>query len=249
METKRVNRIHVLCSETDEACLLKPASFLNYAQEIASDSADALGFGQNFLGPLGQAWILSRMKVDFLDYPSWRDDLDLWTWHRGEDGLFFIRDYKLVDGQGNTKIRATSSWVILDLKERKIVRSEAPCNPETICQETVYDDAADHKDTVCQKVRAPRGVEFEHVYDHVVRYSDIDKNGHTNNVQYTVWAMDCFDVRFLVENRLKSLEINFNREAMPGETVELHRYRENEATWYVEGLVDGAQSFIVRFSF
>lgn len=249
METRKIHNIHVVCAETDEACLLKPASFLNYAQEIASDSADSLGFGQEYFGPMGQAWILSRMKVDFLEYPSWRDDLTLASWHRGADGLFFIRDYDLRNAEGRTVIRGTSSWVILDLAERKIVRSDAPYREETICRDTVYSDAGDPKEIVCQKVRAPRDAVFEHVYDHVVRYSDIDKNGHTNNVQYTVWAMDSFDPKFLATNRLRSLEINFNREAMPGETVEIHRCRCDERTWYVEGKVDGVQSFIVRFIF
>jgi len=249
MDTKTVNNIHVTCYETDEACLLKPASFLNYAQEIAGNSADSLGFGQELLGPLGQAWILSRMKVEFLEYPAWQDDVKLISWHRGADGLFFIRDFDLEDAKGRTVVRGTSSWVIIDLGERKIVRSEAPCNEDTICRETIFADKEDPKDTVCQKIRAPRGVEPEHMYDHIVRYSDIDKNGHTNNVQYTVWAMDCFDPKFLVANRLKSLEINFNREAMPGETVGIYRIQENENTWYVEGKVDGVQSFIIRFTF
>jgi len=249
IEKKKITDIHVVCSETDEACLLKPASFLNYAQEIASASADLLGFGQIVLGPLNQAWVLTRMRADFIDYPKWQDDLKLVSWHRGLDGLFFIRDFNLMDQEGRTRVKATSSWVILDLAERKIMKSDLPCNAETICDETVYSEAAEQKDTVCQRVRAPRSLEFEHCFQHVVRYSDIDKNGHTNNVQYTVWAMDCFDPKFLINNRLKTLEINFNKEAMPGETVDLFRAQVDEKTWYVEGKVDGVQSFIVRFEF
>lgn len=248
-DKKLTTDIHVVCSETDEACLLKPASFLNYAQEIAGDSADMLGFGQKVLGPMGCAWVISRMKADFLEYPKWRDDLKLTSWHRGADGLFFVRDYCLADQNGKPMVLGTSSWVILDLNERKIVRSDLPNSEDTVCNETVYVDAEDHKDTVCQRLRLPKDVTMEPCCEHKVSYSDIDRNGHTNNVQYTVWAMDCLDLDFLLHNHVRTLEINFNKEAMPGETVLLSKGTADGKVWWVEGTVGGVQSFISKFTF
>lgn len=249
IEKKLTTPIHVVCSDTDEACFLKPASFLDYAQEIAGDSADALGFGQEVLGPMNCAWVISRMKADFYDYPQWRDDLKLTSWHRGADGPFFIRDYRLADQDGKVKVLGTSSWVIVDLAERKIVRSDLPMAEETICDETVYTEAEEHKDTVCQRLRLPKDVIMEPCGSHTVRYSDIDKNGHTNNVMYTVWAMDTFDTEYLKANRLKTLEINFNREAMANKVVQLSRGTADGKVWWVEGYVEEGQSFISKFTF
>ena len=251
IDKKMVSDIHVVCYETDVACALKPAAFLNYAQEIAGASADRLGFGQNLLGPINQAWVLSRMKVDFLEYPHWRDDVRLTSWHRGLDGLFYVRDFELTDQSGKTIIMATSSWVILDLAERKIVRSCEGMNEDTVCTETVYRDAADHKDTVCQRLRPSKSVVLEPCAEHKVCYSDIDKNGHTNNVQYTVWAMDTFPMEFHKENHVRTLEINFNREALPGETVVLCKGQDPDdpKVWWIEGTVEGQQSFILKLTF
>jgi len=246
---KTTNDIHVVCYETDEACLLKPASFMNYAQEIAGDSADNLGFGQNVLSPLNQAWVISRMKVQYLRHPRWKEDLKLISWHRGLDGLFYVRDYDLKDADGNTVVRATSSWIIFDLATRNIVRSEIATCEDSICDDVVFSDAAEHRDTVCQKIRIPKDVEMKPAGSHTVKYSDIDKNGHTNNVMYTVWAMDCLDFDHLIAHPVKEQEINFNREAMVGETVELTSGCTAEGVWYVEGTVGGQQSFVTKFTF
>lgn len=244
MELKKTKQIHIACYESDEACSLKPASFLNYAQEIAGDSADELGFGADVFKPMNQAWIIARMKVDFLKYPHWGDDIALTTWHRGLEGLYFIRDFILKSASGEALIRATSSWVIFDLATRKICLSDIPQKDDSICRESVFEDGS-----VCSKLRAPRTLELSECGEHKVAYSDIDKNKHVNNVQYTVWAMDCFDEDFLIANPLKGLEINFNYEARIGQTVQLLKGSEDGRTWFVEGKIGDQQSFIVKFDF
>lgn len=248
MELKKTKNIHIACYESDEACCLKPASFLNYAQEIAGDSADELGFGADVFKPMNQAWIIARMKVEFEKYPHWGEDISLTTWHRGLESLYFLRDFVLKDAKGETLIKATSSWVIFDLSTRRIALSDIPQKDGSICRETVFDNPTG-KEASCGKLRAPRGLELKHCGEHKVAYSDIDKNHHTNNVQYTVWAMDCFEEDFLIQNPLKSLEINFNQEARKGDTVELLWGSEDGRTWFVEGKVGEIQSFILKLVF
>ena len=87
--------MRIPCYDTDAAFCLKPASFMDMAQEIAYWAAQALGFGYDDLQQHQTAWVLSRMHIRFESLPKWRDAVVLKTWHKGADGLFFLRDFHL----------------------------------------------------------------------------------------------------------------------------------------------------------
>ena len=83
-------------------------------------------------------------------------------------------------------------------------------------------------------------------------YNDVDIIGHTNNVRYLVWAMDCLDYETVSARRVRDVYINFNKETTPGTAVQLFRlHAEEDGTpvWYVEGRVDGKSAFCVKMVF
>ena len=106
--------ITVPCYDVDSSRYLKPASFMDMAQELAHWAAELLGAGFDVLARKKTAWVLSRMHIHFGDAPEWREDIRLWTWHKGFDGLFFLRDFSLRDESGRERVTATSSWIIID---------------------------------------------------------------------------------------------------------------------------------------
>lgn len=80
--------ITIPCYDTDASFRLKPAAFMDHAQEMAYLAAQALHFGYDDLQRHHTAWVLSRMRMDFLNPPKWTDETTLYTWHKGQDGLF-----------------------------------------------------------------------------------------------------------------------------------------------------------------
>ena len=63
-------------------------------------------------------------------------------------------------------------------------------------------------------------------------------------------GLDVVGLEVTTESVLRELEINFNAEVRPEEVVEISLYRlANTNTYYVEGKVEGKNSFIVRLSF
>ena len=93
---------HVIpCYQTDANWRLKPASFMDLAQEAANSHAAILGFGYDDLIQSRTAWILSRVNIHFIKAPLWRDEVTLTTWHKGLERLFFLRDFILTDKDGN----------------------------------------------------------------------------------------------------------------------------------------------------
>ena len=239
--------ICVPCYDTDASFYLKPAAFMDLAQEIAYWAAQELGFGYDDLHIHHTAWVLSRMHFHFADPPRWRDQVTLYTWHKGPEGLFYLRDFYLKDQEGNRLVTCTSSWVIIDEQSRRLVR------PEEMQHLLSVEPGVDHAIAESSpKVVMPRGAEPELAGEHEVRYSDVDIIGHTNNARYMVWAMDCIDYSLVSSRRVRDVYINFNKETTPGSIVRLYRLMTEEGgdpVCYVEGRVDGKSAFCVKMVF
>ena len=242
-DKKTVQQFTIPCYGTDVAHYLKPGAFMDLAQELANVSADSLGFGFDDLQRYGVAWILSRMHIEFPDMPRWRDRVELQTWHKGFEGPFYVRDFRMLGADGRPAVLATSSWLILDMATRRLLRREhleGKLPLDTECPESAIE-------APCGKVVMP-AAGLEQRAEYRVAYSDVDFVGHANNARYVVWAMDCLDFEEVSTRRVRSLRINFNKEVCAGETVELFR-APVEGGWAVEGRVGDRSSFCAELRF
>ena len=233
------------CFDTDAAWRLKPASFMNMAQEAAGQHAVHLGFGYDDLIVTNTAWILSRVNVKFVDTPKWREDVTLTTWHKGLNRLFFLRDFVVTDKEGRERVKATTSWLVLNLETRRLVRDPQLMEVGTVCTENAIEQPAD-------KVVMPKDVEPEYVFEHLVAYSDIDTNAHSNNAMYMQWAMDAVDYETASTRAVKEFTINFNHETKAGDRVALYRTAVQDGEdlhIYVEGKVGEVSAFTVEIIF
>ena len=242
---KYTKDLTIQCFETDASWRLKPASFMNLAQEAAGNHAVYLGFGYDDLIVSNTAWILSRVHVEFIDTPKWREDITLTTWHKGLNRLFFLRDFVLTDKEGRERVKATTSWLVLDLATRRLVRDPELMEEGTVCTENAIETPAD-------KVQMPKDVESVHVMDHTVAYSDVDMNGHANTAMYMQWAMDAVDYDIASTRAVKEFTINFNHEIKPGNTVSLFKTKVEDGGnlhVFVEGKVEEQSAFTVEILF
>lgn len=246
MADKYVQKHIVNCYEADTNHLLRPTAMLDLMQEVAGRDASNLGFGYDEMITSKTAWVLSRLHIRFNNYPKWRDEVSIKTWHKGLFKLFYLRDFVLVDKNNNNLIEATTSWLIIDLNTRRLARYAALAdNEETCLKEDAIAQPAD-------KITIPLDEEFEFVGKHKAVWSDIDTNGHVNNVKYLVWGLDIVDYTDAETKPLKELFINFDAEVLAGQEVELYRIRKesDEAlTYYIQGKVEGKQSFMIKMIF
>lgn len=242
---KHIQNFTIPCYNTDASWRLKPAAFMDLAQEAAGLHAVYLGFGYDDLIKTNTAWILSRVNVKFIDTPLWRDDVTLTTWHKGFNRLFFLRDFVMTDKDGRERVKATTSWLVLNLETRSMVRDPKLVEEGTVCTDNAIETPAD-------KVRMPRDIEALAVYERVVGYSDVDMLGHANNAMYMQWAMDTVEYETASVCPVKEFTINFNHETKAGDIVELYRASledEKGLHVYVEGRVGDVSSFCVEIVF
>lgn len=242
--SKILSEDHIItCYEADANQLMRPTAMLDLMQEAANVNASTLGFGYDEMINSNMAWVLSRTHAKFVNTPKWRQEVNLKTWHKGVSKLFHLRDFILSDKEGNPLVLATTSWLIIDLNTRRLVRNSALAMSDT---------AIDAIETPADKVVIPVDIEPELVRKHPVTWSEVDTNGHVNNVKYAVWALDAVKAEDIKERPLKEMLINYDAEVMPGDTVKISRVRqesEEGITYYITGKVADKQNFAVKLVF
>lgn len=242
--SKILSEDHIItCYEADANQLMRPTAMLDLMQEAANVNASTLGFGYDEMINSNMAWVLSRTHVKFVNTPKWRQEVNLKTWHKGVSKLFHLRDFILSDKEGNPLVLATTSWLIIDLNTRRLVRNSALAMSDT---------AIDAIETPADKVVIPVDIEPELVRKHPVTWSEVDTNRHVNNVKYAVWALDAVKAEDIKERPLKEMLINYDAEVMPGDTVKISRVRqesEEGITYYITGKVADKQNFAVKLVF
>ena len=244
MENKLSYKLDIPCYMFDNRSLLRASSFMDIAQELAVQGSFQLGFADRQLAPYNVVWILARMHVRFNSIPPMYSSATAETWSRGQVGLCHIRDYRLLGDNGESLIDGTSSWVLMEKTKRAIVRPNSlgeavDCNPQNT--EFAIEEPA-------ERILLPKDFPLEAVSEHRVIYSDLDCNGHTNNAKYTVWAMDSLPADLTLKRNIKEITINFNREALFGETVTLYHGLDGDSH-IVEGRAGDAQIFVSKLIF
>ena len=234
--------------DVDMTSTLKPASFLNYAQEAANIHADTIGVGYDSMHITRKAWVLSRMQVIFHKLPKWRDMVNIQSWHKGANGFQFFRDFVVFDKEGFEKlISATTSWLVIDIDSRRLSKYPELANDDDKCikEDVIAEQPA--------KIIMPKEATPVHVMSHAVNYSDLDMVGHVNNVKYTEWAMNAIELDVVTNRHLKELVINFNNEVKAGDVVEIYRHTETaedgSLVCFIEGKVGEKSSFVEKLVF
>ena len=226
----------VPCYQADRQGLLKPSGFMDMAQEIAYWAADAMGFGYDSLHIHHTAWVMTRLHIRFLKPVRWRDNVTLFTWHKGYGGVSFFRDFLMRNAAGETAVAATSSWVVIDERSRRMVK------PEELLQLMQVEQPEHAIVEPAPKIILPK--EMEPAGEHTVSSTEIDINGHTNNACYVVWAIGCLPTETPLQP-VKELFVNFHKETTEGERVQLFRHY-SDNIWHVEGRLDGKPCFSVK---
>lgn len=232
LQEKYTEHLTVESAEVDGSSRLKLYSFLCKAQEIANRHATSLGFGYNQLIKNHSAWVLSRIKAEVLRSPLWQEEMIMQTWHKGLSGPFSIRDFEILSSDGSSVwMRCTSSWLILDLDSRKMLRTDHVLGSRA--EETALH--VDSISTPCPKI--PSSKELTFVSERKISYSDVDFNLHSNNAKYMEWALDCLDPQLLLSREIDEFQLNINHETHIGDTVSFYVAPLSESEFYIEGKI------------
>ena len=212
MSNTLISNFQVKYSEMDHNLALKPFSLLNFLQDIASESAENLGFGYSFMSKQNLGWFLIKYRMEFNDYPIGVYDLTLKTRPRGYNRLFAYRDFEILKGD-NVLGKVFSMWSIVDVQARTTV----PIASVIQDNENMQPYQKLESDLVFSKIKPIQNVSLEKEFE--VRYNDIDVNGHANNGNYIIWALEPLSFEFKSNHKIKTMDMMYKKEAKFGEKV------------------------------
>ncbi|MBN2412089.1 hypothetical protein JXQ31_10395 [candidate division KSB1 bacterium] len=176
-----------------------------FMQESAWNHAEHLEVGYSHLINKNFIWILSRQSVKILSYPKWGDKIKIHTWPSGKDRVFCYRDFKIFDAKNNVIGVASTTWFVIDLQTRR------PQRADSYITLNVKDDVEKVFPDFPAKLGSAESAKKSGTVQ--VSYSDLDVNGHLNNVKYIEYILDSMPFDFIKSHELKELEINYLNEA------------------------------------
>ena len=197
----------------------------NYFQQAASADAHTLSFGLEELFPKGLGWVITKLQMQFLKPLRLEDTFTLKTWHCLSDKLQSRRDF-VASVNGEVIARGASWWVIIDLRERKMVRT-----PQAFLDSN--DKNPKPIDLEINPFKRPQieGIELLNSNLVKVRIEDLDTNGHANNPHFSAWCLGALPDSEVQNLAIKDFVINFKAEALRDDEIDSLVYKTAEKTY------------------
>jgi medium-chain acyl-[acyl-carrier-protein] hydrolase len=184
-------------------------SIFNFFQEAAISHAENLGVGREAMARTNQVWLLSRMSVQVDHRPRYGETVTVRTWPRSAEKLFTRRDYDILDANGKAAVRASSSWLIVDIIKRR------PLRPQSLLENMPSNEGNDALPAAA--INLEENQSLQKYREHPALYTDVDANGHVNNISYIRWIEDAINPEFLEQAKQMRLDINYLNEVLRNE--------------------------------
>jgi acyl-ACP thioesterase len=187
-----------------------------FFQEAAISHAENLNVGREDMARTGQVWILSRMSVLVERRPKYCETVTVRSWPRGGEKLFAMRNYDIRDKDDVPVVAARSAWLIVDLEKRR------PLRPQSVMDSLPKNEGLDSLPPEAGGAASLKERDnLQKAAERKALYTDVDYNGHVNNVRYIQWIEDSLDPLLLEKAEKMRFDINYLHEILGGETVEI----------------------------
>ena len=226
--------------DTDFCGTWRPGAVFTAMQELGEAHSARLNVGYFELRKLNLAWVLTRTLLQVDRAPQFGEKITARTWPGKARHAIYPRYYLFEDEGGIPILRASSLWVLMDIRTREMVTGDAFGLP-------VFSQPP-----LPPPVENPGGIQAisgDLLSDaRKVTFCDLDINRHVNNARYVDWLCDRFPYEWHEKYRLERLTVHFAGETRPEETLETVLTTDS-ARFTFSGAREGHSHFVMGGSF
>lgn len=193
-------------------------TLMNHLQETALNHVKNAGLLGDGFGSTPEMckknliWVVTKMQVMVDRYPTWGDvvQVDTWVAPSGKNGM--RRDWLLRDNTGEILTRASSCWVMMNKKTRKLSKL-----PDEVRAEigNYFVDTPPIVDEDSRRLPKLTDSNADYIRTGLTpRWSDLDINQHVNNVKYVGWILESAPLPVVESHELASMTLEYRRECM-----------------------------------
>ncbi|MCX8084068.1 MAG: thioesterase [Calditerrivibrio sp.] len=189
--------------DADASRYLRIDALVSLLQESAILHSELIGFDADYMYKHSCAWMLNKFAIVIYEYPFLRDQITIKTWSRGLKSFRAFRDFEVFKGD-KLIAHATSYWFFIDTTKKRVIKV-----PEEVQKMYGYHDIT--TGVIIDDSEPTNIDDFFFEKNHIIRYSDIDSNGHLNNVAYLNMLEDTIK-NSGTNSRIKEYYISFKKE-------------------------------------
>lgn len=205
---------------------LKYTELCNFLQLTASAHSEMGGINFTDMQKNNQAWVLSRMRVEIEELPKWKDTISIKTWICNLENSRSIRGFN-VFLKDKLIISSETFWAVFNTKTR---RPESLCLPHDHFEKFPENRATKISFSKINLFNLGNIPNFE--VKKTVRLSDLDIVNHVNNIKYLEWCLDYLDDNMILNQDLKSFDMNFLKELSLNDDVIIEKFETNNNTFF-----------------
>jgi acyl-ACP thioesterase len=184
-------------------------------QDIAAEHADKLNLGYSALIEHNLGWILSWAKVNIISFPEFGDEIKIRTWPKKKFKLYSLRDFYIYDNKDQIIIRATTAWLPINIKTKRIMDTSSLPAPINYQENESAINELPHKITNQENKKL--------IFTKHMRYTDLDLNQHVNNIRYIELIMDSFPKEHYEKYQPEIISVNFVSESRYNDEIEIYK--------------------------
>ncbi|MGE5431035.1 MAG: acyl-[acyl-carrier-protein] thioesterase [Syntrophomonadaceae bacterium] len=209
MKYERNYFVHYYDSDLKKRALV--TSIMRYFEDIAIMQSEDASVGLDYYSKNNVAWVLYKWDIEILNYPKFKDTLRIVTCPLAFAKFYAFRSFDVYSMSGEHQVKGSSMWFFVDMNTRR---------PARIPQE-VYDGyqitPADTRQLEIEDPKAPEEIDYSTTFR--VRQSDIDTNGHVNNIKYIEWALEALPQEIFSSFTLRRIKVVYKKETMYGRMI------------------------------
>lgn len=188
--------------------------------DVAVEDYRARGMSREFLAEHGVAILVSRNSYRIHTWPKENQNIELVTWEEKPQALQLVRCYKVVDESGALLVSGKSTWLVVDLNNRRLM----PTKNFTLRTAPTVQREMD----CMEPAKISSGDDLQLWDTHKIKFSDLDSNGHTTNSRYAAFVEDALPKEFQ-DKTICDFRLNYSKEAMLGDELSVYGKIDSES--------------------